>query len=302
MPVTWQETSSCPPFFPFSTLGGVIDLTVRYSLSKCRRNLVSRMDNITLYAEPKRGVDLKDTGSYHRIDLPGLEHKEWQWDLREHEASYLGNYDFDGKRVLEFGAANGGLTFWMERQGAELVAVDLSPDIARTSWDTLVGQEDNLPEIKRLMSGMIRLLNNAFWYAHEQLGSKAKLVHATAYHLLNGIGRFDVVTLSSILLHLRDPLGALENAISLTDKSVIITEPIWRFIGEDLQHLPLAYFVPAEDRRSPHGVWTWWQMTAEVYLRFLKLKGFRVISNTIGVYTHVSGPQKCYTIVAERSS
>jgi SAM-dependent methyltransferase len=254
-----------------------------------------------LYVEPKRGIDPQDTAIYHRIDLPGLENKKWQWDLRGHEDSYLGNYDFNGKRVLEFGAANGALTFWMEHQGAEVVAVDLSPDIERTSWDVLVGPEDNVSEMKRVMSRGIQRLNNGFWYAHEQLGSKTKLVHGTAYHVSDEIGRFDVVTLASILLHLRDPLGALENAIRFTDKSVIITEVVPRFIGEDLQHFPLAYFMPDKSRRRPHGGWTWWQITAEVYLRFLQLKGFRVISNTIGFYKHVFEPQKCYTIVAERA-
>jgi SAM-dependent methyltransferase len=252
------------------------------------------------YVEPTRGVDPRDAAIYHRIDVPGLEDKKWVWDLRGDEASYLGNYDFSGKRVLEFGAANGGLTFWMEQRGAEVVAVDLSPDVARTSWDVLFGPEDDVAEVKRVMSRGIQRLTNAFWYAHEQLGSKARLVHGTAYHVSNEIGRFDVVTLASILLHLRDPLGALENAVSFTDKSVIITDIVPRFIREDLQQLPLAYFMPDKSRRKPHGGWTWWQITAEVYLRFLELKGFSVVSCTSGFYKHASQVQKLFTIVAER--
>jgi len=252
------------------------------------------------FVAPKRGVDPQDTEIYHRIDLPGLEDQEWQWDLRGQEDSYLGNYDFNGKRVLEFGPANGGLTFWMEQQGAEVVAVDLSPDVARTSWDTLVGPGDNVSETKRVMSETMRRLNNGFWYAHEQVRSKARLVHGTAYDVPDEIGRFDVVTLAAILLHLRDPLGALENAISFTGKSIIITEAVPNFIGENLQHLPLAYFMPDKSRRRPHGGWTWWQMTAEVYLRFLELKGFRIISNASASYKHMAGPRKLYTLVAER--
>jgi hypothetical protein len=188
----------------------------------------------------------------------------------------------------------------MEQQGAEVVAVDLSPDVARTSWDTLVGPEDNVSETKRAMSETMRRLNNGFWYAHEQRRSKARLVHGTAYDVPYEIGRFDVVTLAAILLHLRDPFGALENAISFTGKSVIITEAVPNFIGENLQHLPLAYFMPDKSRRRPHGGWTWWQMTAEVYLRFLELKGFRIISNTSAFYKHMAGPRKLYTLVAER--
>jgi hypothetical protein len=239
--------------------------------------LNSSAQDIGLYVEPKRGIAPQDTEMYHRIDLPGVEDMKWLWDLRGHEDSYLGRYDFNGKRVLEFGAANGGLTFWMEQQGAEVVAVDLSPDIARTSWDVLFGPEDNVTEIKRVMSTTMRHLNNGFWYAHEHLDSKARLVHGTAYDVPTEIGRFDVVTLAAILLHLRDPFGALENAISFTDQSIIITDAVPVFISDDLQHLPLAYFMPAKRFRAPHGGWTWWQATAEVYVRFLELKGLRVI-------------------------
>jgi hypothetical protein len=189
----------------------------------------------------------------------------------------------------------------MEQQGAEVVALDLSPDIARTSWDVLFGPEDNVTEIKRVMSTGIRGLNNGFWYAHEHLDSKARLLHGTAYDVPTEIGRFDVVTLGAILQHLRDPLGALENAISFTDQSIIITDAVPLFISDDLQHLPLAYFAPEKRLRTPHGGWTWWAVTAEVYVRFLELKGWRVITKTIGSYKHISGPRECYTIVAERA-
>jgi SAM-dependent methyltransferase len=260
----------------------------------------SPTDDIGPYVAPKRDIDPEDAGSYHRMDVPGLEEKKWLWDLRGQEGSYLGNYDFNGKRVLEFGAANGALTFWMEQQGAEVVAVDLSPDIARTSWDILAGPEDDVAEIRRVMSGMIQRLNNAFWYAHGKLGSKVKLVHGTAYRVPTEIGRFDVVTLCAILLHLRDPLGALENALSFTDRSIIITEIVPRFGSEKLQHLPLAYFTPDKSRRTRHGGWTWWRITSEVYVRFLELKGFRIISNTSAFYKHKSEPRELYTLVAER--
>lgn len=88
--------------------------------------------------------------------------------------------------------------------------------------------------------------------------------------------------------------------MSFTDKSIIVTDVVPRFIGENLQHLPLAYFMPDKGWRRLHGGGTWWQITAEVYLRFLELKGFRIISNTSALYKHKSGPQKLYTLVAER--
>lgn len=252
------------------------------------------------YAEPRLGVRPEDIAIYHRIDVPGLEQKNWRWDLTGDEASYLGNYDLNGKRVLEFGAATGGLTFWMERQGAEVVAVDLSPDVRETSWDLLVTPDDDVSEIKAAMAAGIQRLNNGFWYVHEQLGSKVKLVHGTAYDVPSEIGRFDVVTLCAILLHLRDPMGALENALKFTDRTIIIADLVPHLISESLQKLPLAYFMPDRSRRTQHGGWTWWHLSPEVYVRYLDLKGFKIISNTTHSYRQAAGPQKCFTLVAER--
>ena len=253
------------------------------------------------YAEPKRGIRPQDTQTYHRVDLPGFEQRTWLWDLRGDEASYLGNYDFAGKRVLEFVAATGGLTFWMEGKGAEVVAVDLSPEVAETSWDVLITPEDDVSQMKAAMATGIQRLNNGFWYVHEQLGSKARLVHGTAYTVPSEIGRFDVVTLCGILLHLRDPMGALENAVNFTDRAIIIADLVPHFISETLQKLPLAYFMPDRTRRTKHGGWTWWHLSPEVYLRYLDLKGFKIISNTTRSYKQVSRPEKCFTIVAERA-
>jgi SAM-dependent methyltransferase len=252
------------------------------------------------YAEPKLGVTLLEAEFYHLLDLPGIDQKHWHWDLRGHEASYLGNYDFAGKRVLEFGAASGGLTFWMEKQGAEVVAVDLSPDVSQTSWDLLPMPEDDLSEIYATMSDRTRLLNNGFWYGHEHMGSKAKLVHGTAYRVPHEIGKFDVVTLCAILPHLRDPIGAIENAVSFTDKNIIITELVPQLMTEAELKRPLAYFMPERSRRKPHGGWTWWHISPEIYRRYLDLKGFSVLSVTTRMYKHESRPEKVFTLVAER--
>lgn len=254
------------------------------------------------YVQPKRGIRLQDAGFYHRLDLPGFEQeKRWVWDLRGDEGRYLGNYDFTGKRVLEFGAATGGLTFWMEKQGAEVVAVDLSPDTSKTSWDLLVTPEDDLSEINATMSDDIQRLNSGFWYGHEKSASQAKLVHGTAYSVPREIGRFDVVTACSILLHLRDPMGALENIISFTDTTIIITDLVPYFMSETLQKLPLAYFIPTKDTpRTRFGGRTWWHVSPEVYLQYLDLKGFKIVSMTTGSYRHAKGPREVFTIVAER--
>jgi hypothetical protein len=127
------------------------------------------------YAPPKRGLKASECSFYHRLDIPALKDRTgWMWDLVGDEAAYLGNFEFRGKRVLEFGPANGALTFWMEKQGAEVVAMDLSPKSTETSWDVLLREGDDLHTMRQRMSEGMTRLNNGFWYAHEYFHSKAR--------------------------------------------------------------------------------------------------------------------------------
>jgi hypothetical protein len=69
----------------------------------------------------------------------------------------------------------------------------------------------------------LRGLNNAWWLAHEVFKSNARVVYGTVYDLPPGIGSVDIATFGSILLHLRDPFLALQNAASLARESIIVT-------------------------------------------------------------------------------
>ena len=65
---------------------------------------------------------------YHTIDLPESGTIEGNWDSRAGLHEYLGNFDFRGKRVLDVGTANGILSFWMEKHGAEVISFDLDKE------------------------------------------------------------------------------------------------------------------------------------------------------------------------------
>lgn len=252
------------------------------------------------YAEPKTGVHLKDCTFYHRMDIPGTASKTFQWDLIGDESRYLGGFAFDGKRVLEIGPANGGLSFWMERQGAEVVGADLSPDPDKHSWDVMwrpgMDREAVFEAMKRLTSE----LNNGWWFAHEYFKSRARFVHATAYDTPAGIGDFDAVVLAALLLHLRDPLRALENAANLTREWIITTEVTPLAMTPAELKRPLALFVPNPENVGTHGGITWWHFSPELLVKYLELKGFKIESRTTGDYRHISRPRQCFTIVARR--
>ena len=171
------------------------------------------------YAEPPAKTPaLEECVFYHSIELPGLGLQRGQWDLRPGIDAYLGPTDFDGLRVLEIGAANGFVTFELERRGAEVVAIDL-PETAR--YDA----RPSLLETQDMGVGL-RLVRNAFWLGHALTESSAKVVYAHVSELPGEIGQFDVAVVANVLQHLRDPLGALTTIARCAD-AIVVTESDW---------------------------------------------------------------------------
>lgn len=260
----------------------------------------ARTKTKSVYAEPVLGLQPSDCAFYHRLPFPETRDCPWQWDLVGREGEYLGGFEFSGKRVLEFGAANGILTAYMESQGAELVATDLSPDISKTSWDVLWREGMDPAVVETAMADGIKGINNGFWYVHERSGLSAKLVHGTAYETPREIGRFDVVTMCAILLHLRDPLRAIENALQFTDDVIIIADLMPFALSEKEAARPLAMFMPSPDRVPAHGGVTWWHISPEMYKRYLDLRGFDVVSETYDSFQHVSREYPMFQLIAKR--
>lgn len=235
--------------------------------------------------------------TYHR--MPYSTEDGWGWDLQGDEHRYLGDIDLAGKRVLEIGCATGGLTFWMVHQGADVTAIDLGPDIDATPWDVFVRVgDDNIDDMRHTMH-VIGSNMNAHWrYARDYFGVDATLVNATAYTVPESLGTFDVVTLGSVLLHVRDPLRAMEHAVSFTHDTLVVTELMPRLLNDDELGRPLAYLLPEPDIRSRHGGITWWHLSPSLVRHYFETKGFTVVSLTEGTFRHRSGPKQLFTVVA----
>lgn len=180
-----------------------------------------------IYAKPRIVTNLAQCIFYHTMDIPGHGHVDGYWDLPGTEKQYLGNVDFAGKRVLEVGTASGYLCFWMEQQGADVVAYDLSPE---QNWDIVpFAQYDYQSHAADWRKG-IGQINDGFWLTHSAMKSKAKVVYGSVYDIPQEIGPVDITTFGSILLHVRDPFQALYKASLLTRERIIVTElnPWWR--------------------------------------------------------------------------
>lgn len=198
----------------------------------------------SIYAPPRHVTDPKDCYFYHTFDLPGVGLIEGSWDLRDDVDDYLGHVDLAGKRVLDVGSASGFLCFEMEKRGAEVVAYDLSDkehwDLVPYAYYTGRPPSANLTvpgKDKPLVAGILgpdpneadqkarlRLMNNGWWFVHQQMKSKARMVHGRVYDISDAVGPMDAALMGCILLHLENPFLALAKVCRLVRDTIIITE------------------------------------------------------------------------------
>lgn len=245
----------------------------------------------------REGLTLDDCDFYHTVDIPGHGEVRGQWDLRGREADYLGQAKVAGKSVLEIGPASGHLSFWMEEQGAKVTAFDLPED---GQWDFVPFDGLDLEKEHAARKAHLRRLQNSWWFLREARNAKADAVYGTVYDIDPSLGRFDVVTLNSVLLHLRDPMGAMIKAASVCDGTLVVTE-----VGEDHYHrrapwkrnAMAANFIPRADR--PQGIDAWFNLPSGLVAEMMKILGFRP-TVTRHKQAYQAGVYRMYTVVGER--
>lgn len=141
---------------------------------------------------------------YHALELaPGVVTPGW-FDLRG-LPERLPFGDLRGLRCLDVGTFDGFWAFHMERAGAaEVVAVDV---LDPRRWDWPAGSEEAVVAA----IGERKARGAGFALAAEALGSSVRRIEGSVYDLdPEELGRFDLVYIGSLLLHLRDPVRALE--------------------------------------------------------------------------------------------
>jgi SAM-dependent methyltransferase len=271
------------PSYPPREYLGQLDPAFQASLSKRRE-----------------GADLSDFVWYHAFELPDGRVLPGAWDLRGHETAYLGGVDVAGKRVLELGPATGYLTFYMERMGAEVVSFEAGFDV---SIDMLPVKGRDDPEGKRrVMQDTIDRNHDAWWHLHRTLGSSAKFVQGSIYDMPADLGTFDITLVGAILLHLREPWGALSQAARRTTGTMIVTEPL-----QDDLHDPesnIMRFSPSAE----HHVTNWWSIYPGAVVSMLSRLGFGLTETTMHSQRHYLAhdmasdaiDQRMYTVVGQR--
>ena len=153
---------------------------------------------------------------YHTIDLgqgvvtPGL------FDHRPYLSEYRIPDQLDGMKVLDVATFDGFWAFELERRGAEVVALDLST----------FAELDLPPRVRAGMPpGLGREIGQGFELCRTVLGSKVRREVLSVYELSpERLGKFDLVFMGDLLLHLMNPMKALQNVCRVTAGEAIVVD------------------------------------------------------------------------------
>ncbi len=203
---------------------------------------------------------------YHTIDVtPRVSTKGW-FDLR-HALDLIPFPEVQGKRCLDIGTWDGFYAYELERRGAsEVVAIDVvdltsldyPPDVrADPTFDP------SLPGTQPRSAGF-RLL-------HQLLDSKVQWRGGNIYDVdPDEFGTFDLVVVGSLLVHLRDPVRALEAVRRVTRGALL---------SIDYVHPPVNFLArrrPLFELRGESADFQWWLASDAGLRRLLHIAGFKV--------------------------
>ena len=207
---------------------------------------------------------------YHTIEVaPGVVTPGW-FDLRP-IVNKMPWPDVRGKRCLDVGTYDGFLAYELERRGAsEVIAIDIED---HTKWDWPYDVRATGGENLAKLAGPEK--SRGFRIASKALGSNVELRQVNVYDLKPDLmGMFDVVICGSLMLHLRDPIRALEAIRSVC---------AGRFLSAEEIDLPLSL----AHRRTPlfklNGIGElcqWFTPNVAGHERMVRAAGFEIERST----------------------
>jgi tRNA (mo5U34)-methyltransferase len=160
-------------------------------------------------------------GWYHTIDLGGGIVTMGMFDHRPVVDHYLIPDDLTGMRCLDVGTMDGFWAFEMERRGGgEVIAADVA------AVDELDWPARWRPRVKTTLDETKKA---RFDLAHEALGSRVQRIERSVYDLDRDLGEFDLIFCGDLLIHLKDPITALQRMRTVCRGSTIVCNPVKRF-------------------------------------------------------------------------
>ena len=208
--------------------------------------------------------EARERSWYHTIDLPDGSVTRGVFDTRAVAELVQWPAGLAGGRCLDVGTCDGFWAFEMERRGAaEVIAIDVDdPDPRDTSWE-FRGRSLESPghgEGQR---------DRRFDIARQALGSSVRRLSCSVHDLdPTAHGRFDVVFCGTLLMHLRDPIHALERMRAVCAGELVLVECIDARLDLFAPRVPCARFAAAPEQ--------WWRTNRTGLRALVRAAGFEV--------------------------
>ncbi len=199
---------------------------------------------------------------YHSIELaPGVVTPGY-FDLRRIVDRVGLPASLDGQRCLDVGTFDGFWALEMRRRGAaEVLAVDV---IDPEQWDWPAGSQEAVRDAIASRKGR----GEGFSVVMETLGANIRRLERSIYQLdPDEIGRFEFVYVGSLLLHLRDPIGALSQVRQVCAGTLLLVDAIDFAMTVLHPRRPLAWL-------DALGRPWWWKPNLAALERMAQAAGF----------------------------
>jgi tRNA (mo5U34)-methyltransferase len=213
------------------------------------------------------GVSLTDIEWYHTIDLRNGEITPGFLDHRHQLDLYGLPESLEGMRCLDAATCDGFWAFEMERRGAsEVIGIDV---LSLADCDFPANWRADL-----LMHRRNQIKGQGFAYAKRALNSKVTRRALSIYDLSPArIGTFDFVFMSDVLLHLKEPLRALEALRTVARGDGIVAD----MYDPDLEPagFPVAArLIMSHERPDDFSGYFWWSHSPTFLQSMCYLAGF----------------------------
>ncbi len=206
---------------------------------------------------------------YHSITLPDGTVTDGAFDHRGLVAFYGIPPDLHGSRVLDVATADGFWAFEFERRGGEVTALDLD------STD----QQDLPPRVRDYAreAKLTDSLADGFQLAHRLLGSQVRRVSGSVYDLdPDKLGCFELVHAGDLLLHLRDPVRALQQIRGVTGGFALLSDVFDPSLDGSAQGPGLIRYLGASA--------CWWTPSLTALAQMVADAGFRDVE-VVSIYS-----------------
>ena len=199
---------------------------------------------------------------YHVIELePGVLTPGWI-DLRPHLSAAQLPASLAGLRALDIGTFDGFWALELERLGASVIGIDIDqippPDTPRNRWE----------QVQKDLDGSVP--GTGFELLRRWFGASMERRSINVYDLTaeSVDGQVDVVFIGALLLHLRDPVGALERAreVLRPGGTLVLFEPIDKKLSKRSEPLARLWIGST--------IWTWWYPNRACLHDWVKAAGF----------------------------